>query len=87
MKKLELPIVRSAYPEILETMEREVRVPGELSPLKVLVQISGTVKRLELPIVRSAYPEVLETMERGVRVPGELSLLKVLVQVSSRRGR
>ena len=31
MKKLELPIVRSAYPEVLETMERGVRVPGELS--------------------------------------------------------
>ena len=31
MKKLELPIVRSAYPEVPETMERGVRVPGELS--------------------------------------------------------
>ena len=38
-KKLELPIVRSAYPKILETMEREVRVPGELSLLEVLVQV------------------------------------------------
>ena len=41
VEKLELPIVRSAYPEVLETMERGVRIPGELSLLKVLVQVSS----------------------------------------------